>query len=155
MEIVENKLPEIVENKLPEIVENTKKRRGRPKKIIEPISSSDESYDSNCSSVSSENGDNNNKKVGRPRKYATIEEKKEARKILDKIRQKGEKYIKTYTENRKTYTNDAFPLTKLDHIGKFQCNICKSLISSARDYKIHEKTRRHQENCNLSEIKYV
>jgi hypothetical protein len=137
-----------------EILTTQKRKRGRPSKKSNenPISSSDESYDSNCSSVSSENGDNNNKKVGRPRKYATVEEKKEARKILDKIRQKGEKYIKTYTENRKTYMNDAFPLTKLEHINKFQCNICKSLISSARDYKIHEKTKRHQENCNLPEI---
>lgn len=118
-------------------IQQTQKKRGRPRKIINNEQNLDkqESNDSNDLNVK--------KTRGRPRKY----DPENAKKLSDASYRKSEKYrLRVFN-----YTNPAYPLTKLDDIGKHQCNICKSLISSAKDYRHHVKSQKHIRSLGILE----
>ena len=138
---------EEIEHQNVEISETIKRKRGRPRKTdvsITPVSSSDET-----STNSTETTVNMMKKPERKREKLSEEEIKERNRIRSKeYHAKNNKVLNE--KYRKTYVNDFYPLTKLEN-GKFQCNVCKSFISSARDYYIHEKTKRHMACFELME----
>ena len=71
--------------------------------------------------------------------------------MISKRYRENEENQKKFQEKRKTYVDASVPLTMLEE-GCFQCNICKSIISSVLDYRMHVKTKRHLKNVDLINV---
>lgn len=111
-----------------------KRKRGRPRKTHIQENTT-------IQTPSSESPEK--RKRGRPRIH---DNPQEAKKNYDREYSKTQKSKENNARYKKNYSHENLPLTKLES-GKFRCNVCGSIILYASDYKIHEKTKRHNENC--------
>lgn len=143
-----------MEENIPQIPEIIKRKRGRPRK--NPIDSSESNNSINSDTNSSESTNESNEStsstpVKLKRVKKTPEEKKEFKRLINKRYYERDDIQQKIQEKRKTYVNDTLPLTMLEE-GCFQCNICKSIIASVLDYRIHVKTKRHLKNADLINV---
>ncbi len=118
-----------------EIQTEQKRKRGRPRKIHIQENTT-------IQTPSSESPEK--RKRGRPRIH---DNPQEAKKNYDREYSKTQNFKDNVSRYRKNYSHENLPLTKLES-GKFRCNVCKSIILYAVDYRKHVKTRRHIENCD-------